>query len=108
MSTANRTRVNVPAHFDTYVDVNCEPLTDGERSNSPNGARCTGCFRGPAIARLGANLYCEPCLRAMHACDLEEERMVRSIVGGAVRGALHAGASLDLVHAVVAEAVETS
>ena len=97
MSTENpnRDRLYVPAHFDTYVDVNYEPLTDGERNN----ARCTGCLAGRAIARDHVNDYCEPCLRAMHATDLQEERMVHCIVGGAVRGALDAGARLDLVRA---------
>jgi len=87
----------VPASFDVYVDVNCEPVSSGER--------CTGCLAGRAIARDHVNSYCEPCLRAMHASDFTQEQMVRSLLGGAVHGALDAGASRDLIHAVVQDAL---
>jgi len=48
---------------------------------------------------------CSYCIGQLHGYDLEEEAMVRALLGGAVRAALHSSVGAALVRRVVDEAI---
>lgn len=87
----------VPASFEDYVDANYLLLVH------PRG--CTGCHSGPAIARDAVNSYCEPCIRYSWGYDQAEEKLIRMMIGGALRSAAASGASETLIRAAVEAAL---
>jgi len=98
MSQTAENRV-VPMMFEDYVAKFFQPL-------SAPGETCSGCLEHPAIAKDTGNRYCEVCLRYSHGYDQAEEKLVRSLVQGAIAAALDAGASGELVRRAVLAAVE--
>lgn len=79
--------------FERWLDLR-EP---GPREE--NRERCMGCLRpGEPVSSDG---YCEACLRHHFGGDEAELNAVRALLGGAVRSALAAGISVDLLRRVV-------
>jgi len=94
------TRPLVPRDFDDYLAANYGPM------ESVSTKACSGCGNSVAIVReCNGNVYCHGCLRYSFGCDAAEEKMVRAIIGGAVAAALGAGASEELVHLAVQDAL---
>ena len=93
----------VPIRFADYLaHVDARPNT--------SGTSCPACGQGEASHTIPAakarDSICEGCLRHFHGFDLAEDIAVRAILGQAVRGALEAGASADLIRAAVNAALD--
>ena len=94
----------VPNAFEDYLrHEGAEPFADG--------SMCPGCGKHPTAYKLrkpGLNdaAFCECCLRHFHGHDVAEDRLVRGMIGAAVRAALDEGASDALVRAVLQDALD--
>lgn len=68
----------------------------------PDRTHCTGCLKKAKLSRHG---YCRECLRYSFGYDEAERAMLDALVGGAVRGALAAYVSPELIQEAVTAAI---
>ena len=95
--------IRVPLTFEDYLH--------GERADELSSpARCEGCrCEGQRCWRLGGPnrmVMCEACLRGFHGDERGEIRMLRLLLGGAVKAALGAEIPAERIRAVVDEAID--
>ena len=89
------------------IDLDAWLAMQGAQDTSDR--RCIGCFRTDLrtwlLTRGNDAVSCEACLRRDHAADLHEARMVRTLIGGAVRAALREEVSACLIRQAVEDAI---
>lgn len=78
---------SIPNRFEDYLRTRRGGLEH-------EGERCTGCLEGPPITRDG---YCVECVREQFGFDRAEEHVATAILAGAIRGALEAGVSSEMI-----------
>ena len=92
--------MTVPTLFEDY-------WTEWDRTAQPQSSdrdTCTSCLR--KVKPLTRDGYCRECVRYDHGYDQAEEIVTTVLIGGAVKAALEAGVSSELVTLAVHRAVE--
>ncbi len=94
----------VPIRFADYLaHVDARPGSYVVKCPACGGREAT--YTMPAAGKV-RDPVCEGCLRHFHGHDLAEDTLVHGVIGQAVRGALEAGASADLIRAAVTAALD--
>ena len=89
MSASDRQERMVPISFEHYLDQR-EPVRDRWDHDYCDSCGAKGEF-------LSSDGYCRACLKYHFGYDQAQEKMVTAMIGGAVKAALEAGASAELI-----------